>query len=170
MIRNSGIGKTELVVNELMPFLKPHFRGINYVMIEDIIPIVAIMKSELTRDEIEAKFDLVIAQIAGAAQTSEVIAVDECHWLFPSADPHPRKAIFRFDSTFALKQIVGLKLIDGLMRQGKKLIFVSWLHPQDISLMASERHPDRNYYLGTPEMLKFFDIPVFELKSKPETM
>lgn len=155
---NSNIGKTEWVVQNLIPYLRPFFRGVSYVDIEGVIPIRRIMDKQLNREEIEGCFDRVISTIARSAASSEVIVVDECHWLFPSADENPAgKGIFRFDNSFSGKQAAALDLIASLIRRGKKFVFISWLHPQDVSLAE--------YYLNTPSFRMFFNFPVFELRS-----
>jgi len=162
---NSGIGKTEWVRTQLMPFLEGLFNGITYINIEDGLPIRRIMGKECARSEIDGCFDALAVKIASAAESSEIIIVDEAHWLFPSADPTPQGGVFRFDATFSRKQSTALELVNDLMKNGKKIIFISWLHPQDLSLTGSFSHPKDNCYEGTASMLRIFTIPVVEMRT-----
>ncbi|MBU0629542.1 MAG: ATP-binding protein [Candidatus Margulisbacteria bacterium] len=156
---NAGIGKTTWFKNELTPLLLAAFGQVCYFNLEEIIPINEIMGGKLPAKDARDCFDQVRSLLVAAGETAQVIALDECHWLFPAIANNTEKAgnleIFRFGPSYSPKQSAVWETIDALLARDKKLVFISWLHPRDLSLASTGRDPN---------FATIFSAPLFEFE------
>ena len=159
---NTGIGKTQWITREFIPYLRRQNQAVAFINIETFFPVGRIMREECEQKEIEDCFYRVLETISSAGQACEYLVLDECDLLFPSKEKPVQKNVNKtlyFDPYFSSYQKKAWEIIRGLKSQGKKIILISWLHPQDISLATS--------YLGDRNFLMVFDAPVFEIEALP---
>lgn len=159
---NTGIGKTQWVTNDLIPYLRSQGQLVSFINIEDIFPIGKAMQGECETTEIEGCFEAVLNKITTAGQEARYIVLDECDLLFPSGHnivTNNAGKTFSFGSRHLPYQRRAWQIINSLLASGKKIVLISWLHPQDASLSAS--------YLGDKGFLRVFDAPIVEIKPLP---
>jgi hypothetical protein len=163
---NTGVKKTSWIVQNLIPLLEESFGRVFYTNVETDVQIEEIMDGKHDEAAIRSFFNQLQIKIITAGQNSEVIILDECHWLFPplssETEDKQKLKIFRLDHFFAKQQIEIWAAIQTLRQQNKKIIFISWLHPQDISLSILCQDPDKSYYIGDVNFSMIFFSPVFE--------
>ncbi len=158
---NSVVKKTGWVTQVLIPALESSGLTVKYFNAEDELQINALLGGELP---LAAAGDLISSfhsKLTAATASSQVLVLDECHWLFPfeEKDVNAKIRTFILDLMHlpALAKI--WRTLETFRAAGKKIIFVSWLHPQDFSLTKN---------LGNPDYLMVFRAPVVEMPFRDE--
>ncbi|MBI5701619.1 hypothetical protein HZC34_07270 [Candidatus Saganbacteria bacterium] len=121
---NSGRGKTKWLTDNLPKFDSVFGKSL-FIDLEEVVHNGSTLPS--IGEKIEVGLRNALAEINGCGDDIKTIAIDEFHWTVPPLE------VVKLPASCAKLQMDILHALDAQRSKGKKLVFVSWLHPKDIS-------------------------------------
>jgi hypothetical protein len=146
---NKRIGKTSLLRQELSAELQKRGRSVAFFHIGDLIDIESFLFHLLDN---EAHFNQRLRSLPEA----ETYIFDEIHYALPPSEPNPILSMIFPQFNECLLRF--WDKIEGLHRSGKKIIFITALHP------LNEKYAD---FLYNPTIALALTSPVVELEADP---
>ncbi len=153
---NARGGKSTWASQVLLPRLIGRFGKAHYINIQDRFQIKEINRGLSDKWELERFMNTTLQELRTLGRSSRALIIDECQWLFPNLRPGGS-----FSTDPALNPIKKQywDLLANYRANGVKLVFVSYMHPQDAGLPFGVE--------GYPKMWMIFQAPVFEFKQLP---